>query len=101
MIKSYLPTAARSPAWQKGEVMTDHADAFVATIDARVGDILDRCTRCAKCVEVCPTAAPGRDRYHASPPRSSAMCLISCAAAVIRRAAAPGGPMPAPGPADV
>ena len=38
--------------------MTDHADAFVATIDRRVNDILDRCTRCAKCVEVCPTAVP-------------------------------------------
>ena len=38
--------------------MNDHADAFIATIDARVSDILDRCTRCAKCVEVCPTAAP-------------------------------------------
>jgi Fe-S oxidoreductase len=38
--------------------MNDHADAFSATIDARVSDILDRCTRCAKCVEVCPTAAP-------------------------------------------
>jgi heterodisulfide reductase subunit D len=38
--------------------MTDHADAFIATIDLRVRDILDRCTRCAKCVEVCPTAAP-------------------------------------------
>ena len=38
--------------------MTDHADAFIATIDLRVSDILDRCTRCAKCVEVCPTAAP-------------------------------------------
>jgi heterodisulfide reductase subunit D len=38
--------------------MTDHADAFIATINARVSDILDRCTRCAKCVEVCPTAAP-------------------------------------------
>jgi heterodisulfide reductase subunit D len=38
--------------------MTDHADAFIATIDARVSDILDRCTRCAKCVEVCPTAVP-------------------------------------------
>jgi len=42
----------------KGDVMTDHADAFIATIDLRVRDILDRCTRCAKCVEVCPTAAP-------------------------------------------
>ncbi|HEU4640645.1 MAG TPA: (Fe-S)-binding protein, partial [Candidatus Binatia bacterium] len=38
--------------------MTDHADAFIAAIDARVSDILDRCTRCGKCVEVCPTAAP-------------------------------------------
>jgi heterodisulfide reductase subunit D len=38
--------------------MTDHADAFIAAIDARVSEILDRCTRCAKCVEVCPTAAP-------------------------------------------
>ena len=38
--------------------MTDHADAFVATIEARVSDILDRCTRCGKCVEVCPTAGP-------------------------------------------
>jgi heterodisulfide reductase subunit D len=38
--------------------MTDHADAFVATMGARVRDILDRCTGCGKCVEVCPTAAP-------------------------------------------
>jgi len=38
--------------------MSDHADAFIATINARVSDILDRCTRCAKCVEVCPTATP-------------------------------------------
>jgi heterodisulfide reductase subunit D len=38
--------------------MTDHADVFVATLDARIGEILDRCTRCGKCVEVCPTAEP-------------------------------------------
>lgn len=38
--------------------MTDHADVFVATLDARIGEILDRCTRCGKCVEVCPTAGP-------------------------------------------
>jgi Fe-S oxidoreductase len=38
--------------------MTDHAGAFIAAIDTRVRDILDRCTCCAKCVEVCPTAAP-------------------------------------------
>jgi heterodisulfide reductase subunit D len=38
--------------------MTDHADAFITAIDLRVRDILARCTRCAKCVEVCPTATP-------------------------------------------
>ena len=38
--------------------MTDHADAFITAIDLRVRDILDPCTRCAKCVEVCPTATP-------------------------------------------
>jgi len=38
--------------------MNDHANAFVASIDVRVREILDRCTRCAKCVEVCPTAIP-------------------------------------------
>jgi Fe-S oxidoreductase len=38
--------------------MIEHADAFIATMDLRVRDILDRCTRCGKCVEVCPTAIP-------------------------------------------
>lgn len=38
--------------------MTDRVDAFIATLDVRVGEILDRCTRCGKCVEVCPTAGP-------------------------------------------
>src|SRR4029450_8897008 len=38
--------------------MTDHADAFIASIDLRVRDILDRCTRCGKCVEVFPPPAP-------------------------------------------
>jgi heterodisulfide reductase subunit D len=42
----------------KEAAMSDHADAFIATIDSRVSDLLDRCTRCGKCVEVCPTAAP-------------------------------------------
>jgi heterodisulfide reductase subunit D len=40
------------------EQMTDRADGFIAAIDVRVGEILDRCTRCGKCVEVCPTAGP-------------------------------------------
>jgi heterodisulfide reductase subunit D len=38
--------------------MADHGDVFVATIAVRIGEILDRCTGCGKCVEVCPTAAP-------------------------------------------
>ena len=38
--------------------MTDRANAFTAALDVRVGEILDRCTRCGKCVEVCPTAGP-------------------------------------------
>jgi Fe-S oxidoreductase len=38
--------------------MTNHADAFIDSIDLRVRDILERCTGCAKCVEVCPTARP-------------------------------------------
>ena len=38
--------------------MTDHAADFASSLDARIGEILDRCTRCGKCVEVCPTAAP-------------------------------------------
>jgi len=38
--------------------MTDRADAFIASLDLRISEILDRCTRCGKCVEVCPTAGP-------------------------------------------
>ncbi len=38
--------------------MTDRAEAFLDTLDARVHEILDRCTRCGRCIEVCPTAGP-------------------------------------------
>lgn len=38
--------------------MVDHAEAFVASLDIRISEILDRCNRCGKCVEVCPTAGP-------------------------------------------
>ena len=38
--------------------MADHGDVFVSTLNVRIGEILDRCTGCGKCVEVCPTAGP-------------------------------------------
>ena len=40
---------------------------FLASLDARAQEIVDRCSRCGRCVEVCPTAEPaGVDR--ADPP---------------------------------
>src|SRR6201996_1782260 len=32
--------------------------SFETALDARVGEMLDACTRCGKCVEACPSAAP-------------------------------------------
>ena len=39
--------------------MTTREATFVAGLDARVQDILDHCSTCGRCVEVCPTAEPG------------------------------------------
>ena len=39
--------------------MTTREATFVAGLDARVQDILDHCSACGRCVEVCPTAEPG------------------------------------------
>jgi Fe-S oxidoreductase len=38
--------------------MNDREAAFVASLDARVAAILEACSRCGRCVEVCPTAGP-------------------------------------------
>src|SRR5919204_6261108 len=32
--------------------------AFLASLDTRVAEILEHCSRCGRCVEVCPTAGP-------------------------------------------
>jgi heterodisulfide reductase subunit D len=32
--------------------------SFETALDARVGDMLDACTRCGRCVEVCPSVEP-------------------------------------------
>lgn len=34
------------------------AETFSAALEARTQDVLDNCTRCGRCFEVCPTAAP-------------------------------------------
>jgi len=38
--------------------MSEREAAFVASLEARVGQILEACSRCGRCVEVCPTAGP-------------------------------------------
>ncbi len=44
-------------------VMSGHEAAFVQGLGARVDEILERCSACGRCVEVCPTAGPaGIDR---------------------------------------
>ncbi len=39
--------------------MSTREATFVAGLDARVRQILDTCSACGRCVEVCPTAEPG------------------------------------------
>ena len=39
--------------------MSTREATFVAGLDARVTDILEQCSGCGRCVEVCPTAEPG------------------------------------------
>jgi heterodisulfide reductase subunit D len=38
--------------------MQPHDISFEAALDERVGDMLDACTRCGKCVEACPSVKP-------------------------------------------
>jgi heterodisulfide reductase subunit D len=38
--------------------MPSHDISFEAALDQRVGDMLDACTRCGKCVEACPSVTP-------------------------------------------
>lgn len=37
---------------------SERETAFVASLDARAHDIIEQCSRCGRCVEVCPTAGP-------------------------------------------
>jgi Fe-S oxidoreductase len=38
--------------------MSERETGFLASLEARVGQILEACSRCGRCVEVCPTAGP-------------------------------------------
>ena len=43
--------------------MSERETAFLESLESRVDEILDRCSGCGRCVEVCPTAGPaGVDR---------------------------------------
>src|SRR3546814_7844282 len=46
--------------------MTGHGTTFLDSLDERVSEILDACTQCGRCVEVCPMVDPaGLDRADA------------------------------------
>jgi Fe-S oxidoreductase len=60
--------------------------AFVASLDARVAQILDACSRCGRCVEVCPTAGPaGIDTRDPA-------AIVSEVLDILRGAGPPAGP---------
>ena len=43
---------------QPNEISFETALSFETVLDDRVSEMLDACTRCGKCVEVCPSVAP-------------------------------------------
>jgi heterodisulfide reductase subunit D len=49
-------------------------NSFLRSLDARVADILDACTRCGRCVEVCPM--PGPAGIDASKPEAVAAGVL-------------------------
>ena len=54
------------------------AEAFVDSLAARSADVLDACTRCGRCVEVCPMVEPaGLDASRASGIVSGVMDLLA------------------------
>ena len=52
-----------SGTMERGTVSSGRETAFVANLEARAREIVELCSRCGRCVEVCPTAGPaGVDR---------------------------------------
>ncbi len=54
-LTSVLRGLQSGPGRHYDKAMTE---TFEQALQARVGDMLDACTRCGKCVEVCPAAEP-------------------------------------------
>ncbi len=72
--------------------------AFVASLEARARDIVAQCSRCGRCVEVCPTAGP------AEVDRRDPQAVVTQVLDLLRGAgdpasAGPVGPRRAPAPA--
>jgi heterodisulfide reductase subunit D len=53
-------------------------EAFVRSLDARIEEILARCSSCGRCVEVCPTAGP------AAIDRSEPRAIVNDVLAILR-----------------
>src|SRR6202008_3950789 len=56
MSRSSLRAVSASAKRLDLQLMTDIT--FETALDARVDEMLDACTRCGKCVEVCPSVSP-------------------------------------------
>jgi Fe-S oxidoreductase len=66
--------------------MSTREAAFVAGLDARVHEILDHCSACGRCVEVCPTAEPG------GVDRTDPRAVVTDVLAILRGAGDPASP---------
>jgi Fe-S oxidoreductase len=63
--------------------MSTRETAFLEGLDARVREILDHCSACGRCVEVCPTAEPG------GVDRSDPRAVVTDVLAILRGAGDP------------
>src|ERR1700682_4592591 len=58
-VRSYIDLGSPSIVPAAAVVCGVMAETFENALQARVDSMLDACTRCGKCVEVCPVTGPG------------------------------------------